>query len=149
MNDSDWLIFARKVRFGDCDSAGVTHFHNLFRWAHECWEESLDEYGILYNEIFPDHKFKQRVSVPIVSSEAKFFAPIKLGDTLEIKLMPKKFNNHLFNVKTSFYIKNIHVAESIIFHCSIDNHSRQKVNIPEKLELWIEASNLKNYIQEC
>ena len=149
MKDSDWLIFVRKVRFGDCDSAGVIHFHNLFRWAHECWEESLDEYGILYHEIFPDHKFKQRVSIPIVSSEGKFFAPIKLGDIVEIKLMPKKFNNHLFQVKTSFFIQNSHVAESIIFHCSIDNHSRQKVNIPEKLELWIEASNLKNYIQEC
>tara|TARA_Y100000589_G_C27059609_1_gene590753 strand:+ start:232 stop:681 length:450 start_codon:yes stop_codon:yes gene_type:complete len=149
MKGSEWLIFEKKVRFGDCDSAGVIHFHNLFRWAHECWEESLDEYGISAHEIFPNHKLKQKIFIPIVSSEGKFFAPINLSDILEIKLMPKKLNNHLFQVKTSFFIQKRHVAETIIFHCAIDNFSRQKVDIPEKLLLWIEASNLKDYIQEC
>ena len=42
------------MRFGDCDSANVIHFHNLLKWSHEAWEESLDKYGIPLNEIFPD-----------------------------------------------------------------------------------------------
>ena len=49
----NWLILKRKVRFGDCDSAGVIHFHNLLRWAHESWEESIEIYGISYQDIFP------------------------------------------------------------------------------------------------
>ena len=46
-------MLKRKVRFGDCDSAGVIHFHNLLKWAHESWEESIDIYGIPYQDIFP------------------------------------------------------------------------------------------------
>ena len=46
MKPKNWLMLKRKVRFGDCDSAGVIHFHNLLRWAHESWEESIDIYGI-------------------------------------------------------------------------------------------------------
>ena len=42
MKANSWLVLEKKVKFGDCDSAGVIHFHNLFRWAHESWEESME-----------------------------------------------------------------------------------------------------------
>ena len=42
MKPADWLILQKKVRFGDCDSAGVIHFHNLLKWSHEAWEESIE-----------------------------------------------------------------------------------------------------------
>ena len=51
MKPADWLILQKKVRFGDCDSAGVIHFHNLLKWAHEAWEESIEIYGIPYKDI--------------------------------------------------------------------------------------------------
>ena len=54
MKPSDWLTLQKKVRFGDCDSAGVIHFHNLLKWSHEAWEESIEIYGIPYQDIFPD-----------------------------------------------------------------------------------------------
>ena len=54
MKPADWLILHKKVRFGDCDSAGVIHFHNLLKWSHEAWEESIEIYGIPYENIFPD-----------------------------------------------------------------------------------------------
>ena len=44
MKPADWLILQKKVRFGDCDSAGVIHFHNLLIWSHEAWEESIEIY---------------------------------------------------------------------------------------------------------
>ncbi len=149
MTNCGWLIFERTVKFGECDSAGVIHFHNLFRWAHESWEESIELYGIPYHEIFPNSKFKQNILIPIINSEGKFFSPIRHGDILEIKLMPTKLNNHLFQVITSFYLNNIKVAETKITHCAIGFDSQNKVNIPHKLERWIEASNIKNFVQEC
>ena len=149
MKDNEWLIFERKVRFGDCDSAGVIHFHNLFRWAHELWEESIDLYGISYSDIFPNSKLKQNILIPIISSESRFFLPIKHGDILKIKLLPKKLNVHLFQVNTFFFLNQLKAAETKITHCAIANNSREKVNIPEKLELWIEASNISSFIQEC
>tara|TARA_Y100001970_G_scaffold154425_1_gene189254 strand:+ start:34124 stop:34573 length:450 start_codon:yes stop_codon:yes gene_type:complete len=149
MKNSDWLIFERKVRFGDCDSAGVIHFYNLFRYSHEAWEESLDIYGIPFDKIFPSSELTQNIIMPIVNSESKFFFPIRLGDFLKIKLMPTKINNNLFKVKTDFFIKNIKVAETIILHCVIEYNSRKKAELPKELDLWIEASNLNNFITEC
>ena len=150
MKPNNWLILKRKVRFGDCDSAGVIHFHNILRWAHESWEESIDIYGISYQEIFPlspSHKIK--IILPIVNCEANFLSPIKIGDLLTVKIIPKKINNHLFQVNTIFFKDEINVAEGKIIHCSLNFDSKLKVKLPDQLERWIEASNINTNLKEC
>ena len=150
MKPKNWLILKRKVRFGDCDSAGVIHFHNLLRWAHESWEESLDKYGIPHQDIFPDaNSHENQIIFPIVNCEANFLSPIKIGDLLSIKLFPKKINNHLFQVNTFFLKDEINVAEGKIIHCSLDVDSKLKVKLPDQLERWIEASNINTNLKEC
>ena len=149
MKPNDWLFLKKKVRFGDCDSGGVIHFHNLLRWAHESWEESLEIYGISHIEIFPISDSKTQIIFPIVNCEASFFSPISLGDFLTIKIFPSKINNHLLRVKTIFFKNELKVAEGILIHCSIDSVTRNKVNFPDNLERWIEASNVKNIVEEC
>ena len=150
MKPKNWLILKRKVRFGDCDSAGVIHFHNLLRWAHESWEESIDIYGIPHQDIFPDaNSHKIQIICPIVTCEAKFLSPIKIGDLLSIKISPKKINNHLFQVNTFFFKDEINVAEGKIIHCSVDVDSKLKVKLPDQLERWIEASNINTNLKEC
>jgi len=149
MKSINWLKLKRKVRFGDCDSANVIHFHNLLRWSHEAWEESMDKYGIPLNEIFPDGVSEEKSVLPIINCEAKFLGPINCGDLLSIQISPQKINNHLFQVKTIFFKDSMKVAESIIIHCSINPISRIKTNLSENLEKWIEASNLNNLVKEC
>ncbi len=150
MKPNNWLILKRKVRFGDCDSAGVIHFHNLLRWAHESWEESIDKYGIPHQDIFPDaNSHENQIIFPIVNCEANFLSPIRIGDLLSIKLFPKKINNHLFQVNTFFLKDEINVAEGKIIHCSLDVDSKLKVKLPDQLERWIEASNINTNLKEC
>jgi len=150
MKPKNWLILKRKVRFGDCDSAGVIHFHNLLKWAHESWEESLDIYGVPHQDIFPDANFhKNQTILPIVNCEANFLSPIRIGDLILIKILPKKINNHLFQVNTIFYKDEVNVAEGKIIHCSLDGDSKLKVKLPDQLERWIEASNINTDLKEC
>ena len=150
MKPNNWLLLKRKVRFGDCDSAGVIHFHNILRWAHESWEESIDIYGISYQEIFPLSPFhKNKIILPIVNCEANFLSPIKIGDLLTVKIIPKRINNHLFQVNTIFFKDEINVAEGKIIHCSLDVNSKLKVKLPDQLERWIEASNINTNLKEC
>ena len=149
MDKDEWLIFDKKVRFGDCDAAGVIHFHNLLRWSHEFWEKSIENYGIPFSEIFPDSPNKQCIIFPIVHCDANFILPIKLGDSLKIKIVPSKVNNHLFQVDSIFLKNNLKLAEGKIIHCSIDSQTRKKVILPDSLERWIEASNLNNSLKEC
>ena len=149
MKSINWLKLKRKVRFGDCDSANVIHFHNLLKWSHESWEESMDKYGLSLQEIFPNEGSQDQPALPIINCEAKFFGPINFGDLLSIQISPQKINNHLFQVKTTFFKDSTKVAESIIIHCSINPKSRVKTNLSEHLEKWIEASNLNNLVKEC
>ena len=150
MKPNNWLKIKRKVRFGDCDSAGVIHFHNLLRWAHESWEESIDIYGIPYQDIFPlKNSHENQIIFPIVNCEANFLSPIKIGDLLSIEILPKKINNHLFQINTFFYKGEIFVAEGKIIHCSLDVNSKLKVKLPDQIERWIEASHINNNLEEC
>ena len=149
MKPKNWLILKRKVRFGDCDSAGVIHFHNLLKWAHESWEESIEIYGIPPQDIFPNAiSHENKIICPIVNCEANFLSPIKIGDLLSIKILPKKINNHLFQVNTFFLKDEINVAEGKIIHCSLDVDSKLKVKLPDQLERWIEASNINTNLKE-
>ena len=150
MKPNNWLILKKKVRFGDCDSAGVIHFHNLLRWSHESWEESIDIYGISFQDIFPSSLSDNNQFIfPIVNCEANFFSPIKIGDLLLVKIVPKKINKHLFQVNTFFFKDEINVAEGKIIHCSLDFDSNSKVKLPDQLEKWIEASNINTNLTEC
>ena len=53
MTSPTWLQLRRVVRFGDTDAAGVMHFHQLLRWCHEAWEESLEAHGLAAEAVFP------------------------------------------------------------------------------------------------
>ena len=149
MSEINWLTLEKKIKFGDCDSAGVIHFHNLFRWAHESWEESIEIYGINLKEIFPSIKSNTKKIFPIINCEASFSHPIEYGDKLTIRILPKKINNHLFEVNTNFYKDKTIVAKAKLIHCSIDIDNRKKIDLPRNLELWIEASNINNKIEYC
>ena len=149
MKSDKWLCLERTVKFGECDSAGVVHFHNLFSWAHESWEESINVYGISHHDIFPSEFNQSDTILPIINCEAKFFAPIQFGCVLNIVIKPVKINNHLFKIETLFFNKSVKSAKVIIIHCSINSKTKEKTDLPHSLELWIESSNLGKNIQEC
>jgi len=55
----------------------------------------------------------------------------------------------LFQVN-SFFVKNVNkVAEGKIIHCSLNVDSRNKIELPDQLERWIEASNVSINLKEC
>ena len=123
----DWLVVKRIVRFGETDAAGVMHFHNLFRWCHEAWEESLERYGMNVNDIFPNGIEKDEnleVALPIVHCQADFRSPIRTGDYLDLKLHPEKLTRSSFQVQTQFQKADIDVAfgellDGRTYSCSI------------------------------
>ncbi len=144
-NTSLFLIFKRTIRFGDSDAAGVIHFHNLFRWAHESWEQSLEEYGIDPLEIFPvgkENNDKLTTALPIVHCEADFLKRVRTGDRLTIEIQPKKIDKSSFQVKTSFLSQEDYVAISLIRHIAINVGSRERCPLPEGIERWLESASI-------
>ena len=145
LTQHSWLQFQKTVRFGDTDPAGVIHFHQLLRWCHESWEESLEHYGLNLSEIFPgsfDTKKIIPTLLPIVHCEADFQLPIYTGDLLNIYLIPRRLDTTSFNTKIQFYRDSESVAQGLLRHVAIDVTTRRRTQLPEKIDLWLEASSV-------
>ena len=131
----------RIVRFGDIDSAGVIHFHNLFRWCHEAWEENMVLYGLNALDIFPSPtpvESSDSIVLPIVHCEANFLAPIVLGDELDVQILPSKLNSSSFQVRYKFQRGTQIVSDALIKHRSINTLDRKPCDLPAIVLRWIE-----------
>jgi 1,4-dihydroxy-2-naphthoyl-CoA hydrolase len=113
MDPSSWLIIRRKVRFGDTDAAGVMHFHQLLRWCHEAYEESLERFGIAADELFPTPGNTPPIALPIVHCSADFRKPLGCGDPLAIQLEPQRLDPGCFQIRYLFRSANQEVAEGL------------------------------------
>ena len=144
-NPREWLCLKRTVRFGETDAAGVVHFLELFRWCHETWEESLEKYGIVLQEIFPTlyiNTSQLDVALPVVHCEANYFQPLYVGDTINIELNPEKINESSFVLRFKFKKNGEKIGTTNIKHVSINPITRDKCALSKQINLWLHESSL-------
>jgi len=144
MHPDDWLLLCRTVRFGDTDAAGVMHFHQLLRWCHEAYEESLERFGIPVAQVFPCPGVEPplAVALPIVHCSADFLRPLRVGDALAIALSPVRLDPNAFEVSYRFASAGEPVARGLTRHLAITIADRRRCPIPEPIARWLEASGL-------
>jgi len=147
MGSDDWLVLCRTVRFGDTDAAGVMHFQQLLRWCHEAYEESLERFGITAPEIFPVPERSPETALPIVHCSADFLRPLVCGDPLAIALEPRRIDPGCFELSYRFSSNGTPVATALTRHLAISSSQRQRRELPEAINRWLEASSLKSGIQ--
>jgi len=141
----EWLCLKRTVRFGDTDAAGVVHFHEMFRWCHETWEESLEKYGIVLLEIFPTTQINScqlDVALPIVHCEANYFKPLYVGDTITIELNPEKLDESSFVLRFKLVKNGESIGSINIKHVSINPITRETCALSEQINMWLYQSSL-------
>jgi len=144
-NPREWLCLKRTVRFGDTDAAGVVHFHEMFRWCHETWEESLEKYGIVLLEIFPTTQINScqlDVALPIVHCEANYFKPLYVGDTITIELNPEKLDESSFVLRFKLVKNSEEIGSINIKHVSINPITRERCTLSEQINMWLYQSSL-------
>ena len=142
-NPREWLCFKRTVRFGETDAAGVVHFLELFKWCHEAWEESLEKYGIVLQEIFPTtqmNTIQPDVALPVVHCEANYFQPLYVGDSINTELYPEKINDSSFIIRFNFKKNGDQIGLTNIKHVSINPITREKCPLSKPINLWLEES---------
>ncbi len=141
LNPREWLNLKRTVRFGETDAAGVVHFLELLKWCHEAWEESLEKYGIVLQDIFPTTvKSKLEIALPVVYCEANYFKPLYVGDSIDIELHPEKMNNSSFILRFKFTKNGELIGLTSIKHVSINHITRKKCTLSRIINLWLEES---------
>lgn len=144
-DSSSWLQLSKKVRFGDTDAAGVMHFHQLLRWCHEAWEESLERYGVETNAVFPGCRGQERwpaIALPVVHCRADFLRPVHGGDQLSVHLTPQRLDPSSFEVHHCFLLGQQDVARGWIRHVAISTETRQRCALPDAIERWLEAAQI-------
>ena len=142
---SSWLLLQRTVRFGDTDAAGVMHFHQLLRWCHEAYEESLEQFGVPASVVFPTPNGAVAVALPIIHCSADFLRPLVCGDSLAVRLVPLRLDPGRFEVSYAFHRgsgDNREVARGLTRHLSIDTGSRRRCPLPAPIERWLQESSL-------
>ncbi|HEX8709515.1 MAG TPA: thioesterase family protein [Pyrinomonadaceae bacterium] len=73
-----------RVRFGDCDPAGMVYYPVIFHYCHVAMEEFFAaRCGIGYAKLMQD----ERVGFPTVNVRAEFFAPLVYGDEVDVEVM--------------------------------------------------------------
>jgi 1,4-dihydroxy-2-naphthoyl-CoA hydrolase len=157
MESPHWLRLERRVRFGDTDAAGVIQFHQLLRWCHEAYEESLDRFGIDAAEIFPRPQWSVAqtpgeqaapgqgapalsVALPIVHCSADFRRPLVCGDQLSISLQLRQVDPGSFEVTYRFDCGGQLAAHGLTRHRAITVADRQGCALPAAISSWLEAS---------
>ena len=144
-DSSSWLQLSKKVRFGDTDAAGVMHFHQLLRWCHEAWEESLERYGIEAQAVFPGCRGQEQwpaIALPVVHCRADFLRPVHGGDQLSVHLTPQRLDPSSFEVHHCFLLGQQDVARGWIRHVAISTETRQRCALPDAIERWLEAAQI-------
>ena len=148
------------MRFGDTDAAGVMHFHQLLRWCHEAYEESLERFGIGAAEVFPrpvwagegesgDASAERSLltALPIIHCSADYFRPLRVGDPMAIALEPKRLDPGQFEVSYSFRSDGALVASGLTRHLAIRAADRRRCALPDPINRWLEASGLASGVQ--
>ena len=125
------------VRFQDTDAAGVVYFANVLKICHEAYEVSLATSGINLKSFFTNPS----VAFPIVHANVDFLRSMYCGDNLVISLLAEKIGLDKFEITYEIIVDKVMVAKAITRHVCIDVSSRNKQELPNYMNNWLETNN--------
>ena len=106
------------IPFQDIDAAGIVFFAHMFRYAHETYDEFMDNIGHPLSQYIAQGDF----ILPLKHAEADYKKPIKYGDSIDVVLNIVELSNSSFTViyhctnKTGLLcaeIKTVHVVVDV------------------------------------
>jgi 4-hydroxybenzoyl-CoA thioesterase len=120
-----------KVRFGDCDPAGLVYFVNVFHYLHIAMEEFFAaRCGIGYERLMAD----ERIGFPTVKVEAEFFTPLVYGDEAEVEVCVSRVGtaSATFEYSVRRVSDGMLCARATNVHVAMNLDARRAVPIPDK-----------------
>ncbi|MDT4897484.1 MAG: 4-hydroxybenzoyl-CoA thioesterase [Acidobacteriota bacterium] len=120
-----------KVRFGDCDPAGLVYYPVIFHYCHVAMEEFFAERcQISYHQLMMD----ERIGFPTVNAQAEFFVPLVYGDEAEIEVSVSRVGRSSVTFKYDIRRASDAVlcARSTNVQVSMNLETRRAVPVPER-----------------
>jgi 1,4-dihydroxy-2-naphthoyl-CoA hydrolase len=131
MKTQSTFTYRTQLRLKDTDATGVLYFSEQFKFALETLEEFLKSRGLPWKALMDSPYL-----LPVVHAEADYFAPLKVGDEIEITLKIEKVGSSSVTFQYSFYSPEqmIEVGRASIVHVVVDKHTRTPIPVPELLK---------------
>ena len=120
-----------KVRFGDCDPAGLVYYPVIFHYCHVAMEEFFAERcGISYSRLMAD----ERIGFPAVNVQAEFFTPLVYGDEAEVEVHVSRVGESSarfeYNVRRAS--DSVLCARAVNVLVAMNLDERRAIPIPDK-----------------
>ncbi len=125
------MLKLKKIRLRDTDATGVIYFTELLRMALE----NLEDCFSLKEMMEKEHFF-----IPVVHAEADYFAPLMVGDEVEISIKCTKIGDRSFTLSYDFFdrTRNLKVGTASIIHVVVSKEMRQSIVLPEKVRTFLQ-----------
>lgn len=117
---------ARRIRFSDCDPAGIVFYPQYFVMFNDLVEQWVDEaLGIGYRALV----IERRVGLPTVRVEADFRAVSRMGDDVALSLAVERIGGRSLTLDlrcegaegaTRMSLRQVLVTTSLVTHRAID-----------------------------
>jgi len=108
--------YVHKIKFHEVDSVGIVFFANVYKIAHDVYQEFLFSLNLNEN-YFESEKF----AIPLIHSSADYFKPLKFNQNVNINLCIEKVGKSSFELNYNFKnekeetlvkVKTVHVMIS-------------------------------------
>ena len=135
------FTYKTRIHLRDTDATGVLYFTEQLRLALETFEAYLHSQGISLRVILQTTPFL----LPIVHAEADYFAPLQVGDPVEITWSVEKIGSSSFTSQFSFFdpARKLEVGKACIVHVVISRETKKSIPIPEMILRSLQAGSLK------
>ena len=121
--------YLTRVYLRDTDATGVLFFAEQLRICLEAFESFLEEKGFVLKSLIENGQYL----MPIVHTEADYFAPLFAGDALEVALSLGAVGNASFTLNYFLYKGGQKVGSSTAIHVTVDKEMRTKIPLPKPL----------------
>ncbi len=138
----DSMAYRCDIRIGmaSVDAAGRIFYPELFRLAHECFEDFMRHLGMEIRQWLNEGD----LILPVVHAEADYHHPIRLGDELEAALAVRRIGETSLTLACDFFraIENRQCVASVrTVHVCVDSPTNRPTPVPahlrEKLAPWM------------
>ena len=136
-------VYKLRVKFGDCDPAGIVYYPKFFDWFHQAMESWFDNVlGARYASVIWDRK----IGFPAAHTQADFKAPCNIGEDLAIEVRVDRVGRsavHLaFRVRGDGDDTTRAIGSTIVVTVSLDPESEYHMRpmaLPEDLSTRIRS----------
>jgi len=115
------------IEWGDCDPAGIVYYPRYFAYFDNCTAALFEAAGMPKHELLKDHNI---AGIPMVDTRARFIAPSRFGDDVEVESCISAWRNSSFDVQHRLYKGDVLAVE-----CSETRvWAARSASDPEKIE---------------